>query len=684
MLTLGILSNIFTHGLNGFFMLLDSLVYWLISELYDLFYSLASTEFITDKVYEEIANRFLVIIGVVMLFYLAYSLLKALVNPDDLTKGTGKIVTNLIISLILIAIVPSLFTYAFRIQNIIIEDGIIDKIVFGNTNNDLTSVGRRTALTLFESFAQNLPEDAEISHKDFDTWGDLKEAIIANDIEEVSFLDITYATEVIADNPDEASYTPLIGTLCGAFLVYVIFSFCLDMGVRVVKLAFYQIISPIPIMMRIIPEKKSVFDNYVKKVSATYFEVFVRIFIMFIIAFLCSQILTNIINLKGLGLFGKIIVILGIFAFGKQAPKLIGEIIGVDAGNIKLGVRQKLADGGAFVAGGLIGAGATSMVRNLSNKWANKNNWKNAAGNVTAGSVARNLFGGALSGVAGGFSGAARGGYGARSAKNFTDMRNSASKGVTQTIENRNKRESYKANHGGTIKGVLAGHIADSGLGIKNWATGGAASILRKTKFEEEFKNSYKEYEAIYENPNYNAMKNQLQKYEALKASGVTTYEGQSVAAAIDQLKGNMLKSRMDSIRNNSQSAAYAMYNIAQIAKQNPEYAKDIGIDVSMVENLKLKGNQIIDKSTNRIVEADDLYKMIEGSSLRNVEYDTLSGQYIDSISGTVVDFTHTAASQTKDGMSHQKKKASDQLRRDQMSVEYKEAQKRQEANNNK
>lgn len=291
MLTLGILSNIFTHGLNGFFMFLDSLVYWIFSELYELFYDLASTEFITSGIYQEIANRFLVIIGVVMLFYLAYSLLKALVNPDELTKGTSKIVTNLIISLVLITVVPSLFTYAFRIQNIIIEEGVIDKVAFGNTNNTLTLVGRRTAMTIFEAFAQDLPEDAEISHKDFETWGDLKQAIIENDPESVSFLDITYAAEVIADYPDEASYTPLISTLCMAFLVYVVFNFCLDMGVRVVKLAFYQIISPIPIMMRIIPEKKSVFDNYVKKVSATYFEVFVRIFIMLIVAFLCSKIL---------------------------------------------------------------------------------------------------------------------------------------------------------------------------------------------------------------------------------------------------------------------------------------------------------------------------------------------------------------------------------------------------------
>ena len=91
-------------------------------------------------------------------------------------------------------------------------------------------------------------------------------------------------------------------------------------------------------MMRVIPEKKSVFDNWLKATFATYLEVFIRIFIMYLIAFLCSKILNQGIDLTDLGLIGKIVVIMGIFAFAKQAPKLIGDVMGVDSGNIKLGV----------------------------------------------------------------------------------------------------------------------------------------------------------------------------------------------------------------------------------------------------------------------------------------------------------------------------------------------------------
>lgn len=661
--------------MTGFFLLLDGIVYWVISILFDLYYSLAGAEIIKNSVYEEIANRFMVIIGVAMLFYLAYALLKALVNPDEITKSTQKIVTNLVISLVLIVIVPTIFTYAFRFQNIIMKDQVIDKIVFGNSSNTLASIGKETAMNFFDAFVVTSDTTAV---DDYANWTSLKACVLNNKLSGCKgtegFRDLVLLKESVVDGNTE--YTPIISTLCGVFLAYVIASFCLDLGLRVVKLAFYQIISPIPIMMRIIPEKKSVFDNWVKATVATYMEVFIRLFIMYAVTFLCAKIFQDgIFNLGGgsVNIFGQIIIVLGIIAFAKQAPKLIGDVIGVNSGNIKLGIKDKLATGGAFTAGAILGGGITAGMRNLTH---GVGNIKSANGIGNKFKAGLGMIGSAATGT---ISGAFRGGKSGINAKSTADMKNAASAGAQEAVNKRDKREAYKASHGGSIYGTMLGHAADTGISIKNWATGGTAGILAKTKFEEEFKDSYKEYEAIYENPNYTAMKSQLQQYEALKASGVTTYEGRNVEEAIKQLKGNMLKSRMDSIRNNTQSAAYAMYNISQLARKNPQLANDIGIDVSMAENLELRGNRIVDKSTNREIEAEKLYKMIEGTSLGDVTYDDASKSYINQTTGNAIDFTTIASSQTKDGMSHQKKKASDQLRRDKLSVEYKEAQKKQD-----
>ena len=425
--------NSLKSGIMGFFLMVDGIVYWLIGLLYDLYYNLAGAQIISNSTYEEIANRFLVIIGVCMLFFLTYSLLRALVNPDELNKSISKIVKNIVISLVLLSLVPTIFSYAFKIQNAIITDHVIDNLVFGNTNNTLSSVGKTTAMTFFDAFV-TVSVDAEIDG--YENWESLKICIQDNTVEGCAgnegFRHIGLLASSVASG--DTDYTFLISTACGCFLVYVLLSFCLDLGVRIVKLAFYQIISPIPILMQVIPEKKSVFDNWVKATIETYLEVFIRLFIMYLVAFLCSKIFHDNVISSSLGVFGTIITIMGIYAFAKQAPKLIGDILGLK-GNIKLGIREKLANGGGLMAAAALGGGATSFVRNAvhgANNVMQERGFSNRA----------RAFGrGLLSSGAGLVSGAARGGYNARNAHNYADVRNASNNAVQSTGNARNNRE---------------------------------------------------------------------------------------------------------------------------------------------------------------------------------------------------------------------------------------------------
>ena len=87
------IGKVFENGITGLFMLIDSLVYWFLSLVFELFSSLAEAKIFTQDAYQKITDRFYVVIGVVMLFFLAYSLLKALVNPEELQKATNKIAT---------------------------------------------------------------------------------------------------------------------------------------------------------------------------------------------------------------------------------------------------------------------------------------------------------------------------------------------------------------------------------------------------------------------------------------------------------------------------------------------------------------------------------------------------------------------------------------------------------------
>lgn len=479
MLTLSFFGDAIAQGVLGFLLSLDGIVYWAVSMLFELFYEIAKMELLTSAAYQDITNKLLVILGVFMLFYLAYALLKALVNPDELTKSTSKIVTNLVVSLVLLNIIPVIFDYAFQLQNIIIEDHVIENIMFKDNSTSIASIGKESAMTTLEGFLDVDPNIGEIEFNGtkYDGWtvpselkvkceadptADgclyLRDVIVApgGDFKAISAL----AESVVEGN---TTYTFIISTAAGVFLAYVILSFCLDLGVRVVKLAFYQLISPIPIMMRIIPEKKSVFDSWVKSTMATYFEVFVRLFIIYLISYLTSVILNNI-NLNGdAGKIAKVIVILGIFAFAKQAPKLISEMLGIKGGDLKLGIKDKLSTGGALTAGAFLGAGATTGIRNFVK---GGKNFMSAEGGFNKAKAAAGMF---TSTAAGAISGSLRGAKAGWGAKNYADMRKAAGTGAAAAVDARDKRAAYKASHGGTI-GAMTGHLTDSLHTAAEWA----------------------------------------------------------------------------------------------------------------------------------------------------------------------------------------------------------------------
>lgn len=285
MSTLWISFDSFDFGLTGVFLFIDGIVYWFISKLFGVFTSLASAEFIQQEVYNELAGRIEVVIGVVMLFFVASALLKSLVDPDNLNKNTSKIAKNCIISVILLGVVPVIFDQALKLQNTIISDHVVEHLLFGN-NGDTPSVdqiGNETAFNILSAFLY-IPDN--IKGKGDVLWGDMKEVIRTSG----TFMDITAMVEPIKAEEAGSSYQPLVSTACGIFMIYVLISFCIDLGIRVFKLAFYQIIAPIPILMYIIPEKKSVFDNWIKATLATYLEVFIRLFVMFAVVFLAQAI----------------------------------------------------------------------------------------------------------------------------------------------------------------------------------------------------------------------------------------------------------------------------------------------------------------------------------------------------------------------------------------------------------
>ena len=53
----------------------------------DIFYYLCGLQLFTDADYNKIVSKIYIVLGLIMMFVLAYSLLKAVINPDEFSKG---------------------------------------------------------------------------------------------------------------------------------------------------------------------------------------------------------------------------------------------------------------------------------------------------------------------------------------------------------------------------------------------------------------------------------------------------------------------------------------------------------------------------------------------------------------------------------------------------------------------
>lgn len=171
----------------------------------------------------------------------------------------------------------------------------------------------------------------------------------------------------------EISYYFGISTIAGAFALYAFVSFSIDMGIRAAKLAYLQIIAPIPLVMQVIPKYKKSFDNYIGLVVSTFMEVFIRISVVYVVVYIICH-LTDLFSSASLWasdslnaaerLFALAFLILGLIAFCRKAPEFITNSLGLKKGDMHLGIGKKLAEGGFYAGKSIVGGGITAGVRN--------------------------------------------------------------------------------------------------------------------------------------------------------------------------------------------------------------------------------------------------------------------------------------------------------------------------------
>lgn len=420
--------NLFTYLLRQLFATIDGLIYWAGAELYDLMIAIAEAKVFEDTTILTVAGRVYQLLGLIMLFKMIFSFLMYVINPDELMdkkKGVGNIIKRIIITLVLIVITPWAFEQSRNLQIYVIDDKVIEYFVFGQSKPSNASAGYNLMYITGKSFVapyrckdekcvdteqdsvvcgsdwdEQLPDinkDGTIptdglylgkcaygagSNKDF-----AKDLYAATTLDENGHYDLRALMRIGAATEDDflealngarafAEYQILWSTLVGIFICYMLLVMCIDMAVRSVKLAFYEIIAPIPIVSYVgfKEGKDSMLNKWFSQCLKTYADLFTRIAGLQIAVFFIDEIADT--GFAKNDLFVNIFLILGALTFAKELPKIL-EGMGVKFGggggfNLKkkftdnmAGSRflQRSANMGMGMVGGL-GANLAHRVQN--------------------------------------------------------------------------------------------------------------------------------------------------------------------------------------------------------------------------------------------------------------------------------------------------------------------------------
>lgn len=421
----------------SFFFFIDKLVYGFIPTIYDLLIQISRTTILSQSEINEFYQKVYLLLAVFMLFKVGFSLITYVVNPDDFSdknKGVGKIGQNVIISLCLLVLVPYVFSMAYELQTIVLEDNILAKLLLNKKNDNsidyLNTAGESMAFTTLNAFytpnvslnylyectaiydnegsgklnpkcfGVNQNEDGTFSPTD--NSDSTMHYYVADDnktdetkpltreqyytyltglrtkqMDLMFRLDFTKATTINNRTGEDTfliDYKPIFSTVTGIIVVFLLVGFCLDVGLRSVKLAFLQMMAPIPIISYIDPKsgKDGIFKKWYKMCFSTFLSLFVRLFALYFAVYIITQVgqMTDVVNGALVSnRFVQIFIIIGVLMFAKQLPKILeGLGIKMDGdGKFNLNPLKKMEDG-ALGGKRLTGAAAGFAVGALGNK----------------------------------------------------------------------------------------------------------------------------------------------------------------------------------------------------------------------------------------------------------------------------------------------------------------------------
>lgn len=345
-----------------------SWIYPLIPPLYGVFYDLANGQFFTETTISTLSNNLYVLVSVVMLFTFAVTLIKSIVNPDMLTdnkKGTTGFIKRAGLSLVIIVIIPWAFDQMYNIQGQILKNNLIEKIVVGYSGDaSAGSIAKKSnaGQVLAASVLVDLLYPKEGANTGTSTLETDYNNMITTNIDDISKVADSINEKYSPTGDEDASddekeyvfeFQALVSIIAGGFILYMLVLFCLDMGVRLIKLGLLEITAPVSVIAYIYNGTESL-QRWVKEVFSTYLQVFVKIAALSIVIFALQNVDTF---MQGLDTdhpwLVRVFIVIGLLTLAHQLPDLVSSLFGMSykgKGGIKGRLSNMAAVGGIAAA----------------------------------------------------------------------------------------------------------------------------------------------------------------------------------------------------------------------------------------------------------------------------------------------------------------------------------------------
>ena len=140
----------------------DTLLVSFIGKFYNYFETIINGTLLTDTTISDMMDRVYLLVGVFVAFRLGMLLISYIINPSEVMDekvGASALVKRVIIGLILIIFMPNIFEYAFRLQDAILDDQVIERVIMSDSEikkvdeyKKKHGMGKIIGMTVFQGF----------------------------------------------------------------------------------------------------------------------------------------------------------------------------------------------------------------------------------------------------------------------------------------------------------------------------------------------------------------------------------------------------------------------------------------------------------------------------------------------------------------------------------------------------